>query len=752
MKQIDLLFNIIELNNIYKDSADLQTILDRTVHAIADFMKSTICSIYCFDERSGDLTMLANVGFDPGAVESVKIKMTEGLAGLALRESRAIYEKKGSMNPNYKRVPGLDEEKYDTYLVLPIEKGITKIGVLMLQREIGKTFSASEIKVSKIIASHLAIMIDNDRLMSYIGGRYKAGSHKAVKNGVDISYNFIKGKTASEGYHYSEIYKISQTDPFEFFTKSRFNKKYTKEEFISSLKLTESEIAELQKIIEKDFSEAASLIFGAHLLILRDRNFSGEILKLIDNGENPPTALIKIATNYIKLLLNSPSDYIKEKAKDIEDIAKRILNNLVKNDSRMPGVMNKIIVANELLLSDLIRLYSEKAGGIILLTGGATSHFSILARTLNIPVMIVEDPRILELPDSTMILMDAEAGNIYINPHKEIVDQFNIRNKARMDLRRENLKPRQKTVTKDGVAVRLMININLLSDLKTAEKMPYEGVGLYRTEMPFLVRKDFPDEEEQYKIYKILLDRAKGREVTFRTLDIGGDKVLPYNNSPKEQNPFLGLRSIRFSLKQTDIFKQQLRAILRAGHMMNIKIMFPMISSIEEFITAKNIVLECSDFLESKKIPYNKNPEIGMMIELPSVVEMMDDFCSISDFFSIGTNDLIQYILAVDRTNDDVADMYIAHHPAVLRALKKIIKTSISRGIDISICGDMANKKEYLAFLIGSGIRKISVEPANFPRVQDFISRIDTKKAARQVNEVLKKSTIKDIEEILKIT
>jgi phosphotransferase system enzyme I (PtsP) len=268
--------------------------------------------------------------------------------------------------------------------------------------------------------------------------------------------------------------------------------------------------------------------------------------------------------------------------------------------------------------------------------------------------------------------------------------------------------------------------------------------------MPFLVRKDFPNEEEQYKIYRLLLDGSKGREVVFRTLDIGGDKVLPYNNSPREQNPFLGLRSIRFSLKQTDIFKQQIRAILRAGYMMNIKIMFPMISSLEEFKAAKDIVLECSDFLESDGIPHNKNPEIGMMIEIPSVVELIDDFCSVSDFFSIGTNDLVQYILAVDRTNDDVADMYKAHHPAVLRALHHIITRSIKNGRDISICGDMASKPEYLTFLIGCGIRRISIEPANFPRVQEFISRIDTGKAVLQVNEVLKQNTISEIEDILK--
>ncbi|MGA2142584.1 MAG: phosphoenolpyruvate-utilizing N-terminal domain-containing protein, partial [Brevinematales bacterium] len=434
MKPIDLLFNIVELNNIYKDGADLRTILDRTVHAISEFLKSTICSIYLYDEKSGELTMLANIGLNPRPAGSLKIKITEGLAGLSLRESRVVYEKRGSANPEFKSIPGINEEIYDAYLVLPIERGVTKIGVLMLQREIGQTFTAGEIKLSRIIASNLAIMIENARLMNFIGGPAAGqaeGKSKTAKDGTGSAYNFIKGKTASEGFHYSEIYKISQARPFEFFIKTAQNKKYTRDEFSASLESTENEIAELQKVIEKDFSEAASLIFGAHLLLLRDRNFSGEIMRLIEGGENPPEAIIRVATNLINLLQNSTSAYIKEKAKDIEDIAKRVLNNLMKNETGMPGVDNKIVVAGELLLSDLIRLFSEKAGGIILLTGGSTSHLSILARTLKIPVIIADDPGILDLPDSTMILMDAETGNIYINPTREIVGQFNARNKAR---------------------------------------------------------------------------------------------------------------------------------------------------------------------------------------------------------------------------------------------------------------------------------------------------------------------------------
>ena len=747
MKQIDLLFNIMELNNIYRDSIDLRTILNRTAFAISDFMKSTICSIYYYDEPAGELTIFANIGLDP-KVLGLKISITEGLAGLALRESRPVYEKHGSANPNFKGIPGINEEKYDVYLALPIEKGVTKIGVLVLQRETGKTFKSSEIRLSEVIASNLALIIENAKLMNYVGERFKS---KDLKPDQKISYNFIEGKSVSEGFHYSETYKLGRNEPLSFILTQKQKKTYSREEFIAAVELTEKQITELQNRLNNEFSEAASLIYGAHLLILKDANFTGEALKLIEKGENPPDALIRIATNYIRLLMGSQNEYIKEKAKDIEDITKRILENLLKEKKELSGVANKIIIASDLLLSDLFRLYSEKAGGIILMKGGATSHFSILARSMKIPVIVTDNPGIMEIPDSAMVLMNADTGHIYINPSREIVSKFTAMSRARVEMSLDKYRIKEKTLTSDGTLIKLLININLISEMKTAEKIPYEGVGLYRTEMPFLVRKDFPDEEEQFKIYRLLLEKANGKEVTFRTLDIGGDKFLPYENSSVEKNPFLGLRSIRFSLRQKDTFRHQIKAILRAGYQMKIRIMFPMISSIEEFSKAREIVLECLDYLGKNNIPHYSNPEIGMMVELPAVTEMMEDFCRVSDFFSIGTNDLIQYMLGVDRTNDMVADMYIAHHPSILRALNHIINTSNMYGKKISICGDMANRLEYLNFLIGCGIREISIEPANYSRVQQFILKIDVDEASHLARKILKIDTIQDIEKILNL-
>jgi phosphotransferase system enzyme I (PtsP) len=708
MDYIDLLFKIGELNKIFKDSASLQNVLEGTVRLVTDYTKSDACSIYYYDSGSNLLSLQANAG----------VKPPEGQDKQALEESGD--------------------------LVVPIVTGLEKIGVLVLRRGKEGPVIAEDVKAIQIITSQLANLIEISRLMSSVHHQYQS-----VKPDSRADYHFIKGKVASEGYHYSGIFVMNRTSPFEFFRNFQFENKYSKEDFLEAVLSTDLDLSELQKKMEMDFSEATSLIFGAHLLMLRDPGFTGEVIKLIEAGENPPTALIRIAGNYIIIMHNAVDKYMREKAKDIEDIAIRVLTHLVKDEISLPEITEKIVIAKELLLSDLIRLYSEKVGGIILLSGGVTTHLSILARTLKIPVIIADDAYLLELPESAKILMDAEIGNIYINPGADILLKYDERNRERLELVNTVRDLKNETRTKDGVLLNLMVNINLLSDLKTAENLPYEGVGLYRTEMPFLIRKSFPEEEDQYLIYKKLVDGAKGKTVTFRTLDIGGDKLLPYFNAPREQNPFLGLRSVRFSLENRDIFQKQIRAILRAGQGADIKIMFPMVSSLEEFITAKNLVLECSDLLSANNIKHIENPPIGMMVEVPSVVELIEDFANISDFFSIGTNDLIQYLLAVDRTNESVAGMYIPHHPAVLRAIYKIVSACLKYGKEISICGSMANRKEYLAFLIGSGIRNISVEPAHFPEVQKEISGIDTKKAASLVEQILQTSAISEIERLL---
>jgi phosphotransferase system enzyme I (PtsP) len=305
------------------------------------------------------------------------------------------------------------------------------------------------------------------------------------------------------------------------------------------------------------------------------------------------------------------------------------------------------------------------------------------------------------------------------------------------------------TTTKDGKRITLFANINLLADLKLARHLHAEGIGLYRTEFPFMIRSDFPSEEEQFVIYHKVVEQMRGKVITFRTLDMGGDKVLSYYSNTKEQNPFMGMRAIRFSLQNTVIFSQQLRAMLRAGVDADLHIMFPMIASLDEFEQARQIVFECMGALQYEGIQHNQRPRIGMMIELPSVLDLLDDLAREVDFFSVGTNDLVQYLLAVDRTNEKVAALYQPYHPAVLRALKKIVDAARRHGKKVSICGDMAHDEQFIAFLVGIGFDILSVNPLSLPKVQKVITQLNENEAQRNAQIMLSMSKAADIARLL---
>jgi phosphotransferase system enzyme I (PtsP) len=354
------------------------------------------------------------------------------------------------------------------------------------------------------------------------------------------------------------------------------------------------------------------------------------------------------------------------------------------------------------------------------------------------------------LPSETTALIDAETGNVFINPGSSVLAPYEQRRKLMIpavpdrDLRRQ-----LSSVTADGREITLLANINLLSDTIDARSVMARGIGLYRTEFPFLIRNAFPVEEEQYVVYRKLMENMNGLPVTIRTLDIGGDKALSYYSGYVENNPFLGMRSIRFCLENRDVFKTQLRAILRAGHGTDLKIMFPMISSIDELDEAKTVLEECKRELAGEKVLFHPDPPVGIMIELPSAIEICDELAERSDFFSIGTNDLVQYMLAVDRTNQKVAKYYCSHQPSVLRAINKAVIAAKNAGIEISVCGDMANDGRYLEFLIGIGIKVISIDPVYFPNVCASLGSIDSAAAAEKAARMLACSSIREVEEVM---
>lgn len=744
---IKMLCDIGELTGLFIGSKDLESFLAKIVALVADHMQAEVCSIYIFDENLEELILKSTRGLNQDYVGKIVLKTGEGLVGLALKELRPICEKYGKDNPNFKFIPGTHEEKYESFLAVPIFRGSSRLGVLVVQRLSGHFFDHQDIMAMQATSSQLAAIIENTKIL--LSSPQKI--HKTKKPVLE-QLKFIKGRAASEGYALGEGIVFNDPTGNSDSLYTFYDKPCTAADFEKAVINTEEQLKEMQKKVGEKLSDAASLIFTAHLLILKDKSFTGGIKNLIAEGNHPVKAVLQISKKFENIFLKNPDSVFKEKAKDIQDLTKRIINNLTGNYNELKKFTDHIVIAKEILPSELLKLSVDNVKGIVLTGGGVTSHVAILSRSLSIPLIIADCPELLEITESCKILMDAEIGNIYINPSSDIVSNFEQRNKAKAAL--ERLDDRYKTgrtLTADHHEIKLMANINLLSDMKLLQNIEVDGIGLYRTEFPFMIRNDFPSEEEQYIIYKKLCAGLTDRPLTFRTLDIGGDKVLSYFHNHNEKNPFLGMRSIRFSLSHADIFKQQLRAILRAAVDKETQIMFPMIASVDDFIQAKAILQSCMTELKNEGISFNGNPKIGMMAEIPSAVTMIDDLAFEADFISIGTNDLVQYILAVDRTNEKVSHLYTSHHPAILKSLKKIAEAALRHKKEVSLCGDMAHESRYLRFLLGIGIKTLSVDPIYISKIRKAVSEIDMEEAKAQADLLLAQNKIQSIEEIMGI-
>lgn len=746
---LSLLCDIGELANLLTGSENIFTFLQHTVEMVARHLDANVCSIYLYEHKTEELVLAATVGLNPNAVGKIRLKLGEGLVGTTLTIRKPLTVDKASANANYKYFKEADEDRFESFLAVPIQRGEEKIGVLVVQHEKESFFLKSDVDALRASASQLAGSIESARLMMELD----TGNGKTPPAPERMALKLIKGETASGGYAFAPIvvYKKTQGFLLSDHAVSPDDALYTLEDFREAVKQTADQLKEMENAFVERLPESASLIFTAHFMILKDPSFISKMEVLIKDGMNPPDAVRNVAHMYMRIFSQSSHAYMQEKANDVEDLSGRILRNLIQKNSKEPRIGQKrIVISKELFPSDVMKLASDEVQAVILVGGGITSHISILARSLNIPLVITDKKELLSLPGGTMAIVDADVGNIYIEPDEAVIKTHENRQKTKKTVEAIKNDMLPETRTTDGERVTLLANINLLSEVPLALDLKAEGVGLYRTEFPFLVRTNFPTEEEQYVVYHKLLHQMGDRPVIIRTLDAGGDKILAYSDIIDEDNPALGLRSIRFSLKFKEVFVYQIRAILRAGAGKKIlRIMFPMISSLDEFMQAKQVVLDCMDSLKSEDLAFHKKPEIGMMVELPAVIETIDEFASMADFFSIGTNDFVQYMLAVDRGNKRVAEYFCPYHPSVLRALAKIAKAGEKAGIDVSVCGEMAHESEYIPFLLGIGIRSLSVNAKDLPMVQQQITGLSMADAKQHAEELLAESFLEGAKRVL---
>ena len=748
-EHLDLLCDISELAALLTGSDNIESFLRQTVEMVSRHMDADVCSIYLFDEENEELVLEATIGLNPAAVGRVRMQVGEGLVGVIFDSREPMNEGFASRNPRFKYFEEAGEDRFNSLLGVPILRGVEKIGVLVVQHEKRDSFDNRDVIAMRAIASQLAGAIGNARfLMELNRHQQKRPRVKSFKDRLQ----FIKGVTVSGGLAFAPAIRLDKHHFAGMNEGSESDPGYTLNDFQKAMQATVEQIKEMQARFAERLPESASLIFTAHIMMLKDVHFVEEIKTRINQKIPVAQAIRSVADHYAALFSSSSHPLLQEKAHDVEDLAERLLANLRhSNREETYYSRNRVVIANKLYPSDVLKIASEDVKGIVLVSGGATSHVAILTRSLQIPMIIADRPELLQVPDGTPVLMDAEIGNIYVEPSARIVKQFESQKDAHEVIASLAESMQAVTQTRDGTGIQLLANINLLRDLILARELKAEGVGLYRTEFPFLIRSEIPSEEEQYSVYRRLFDDMSGRPVTIRTLDLGGDKLLSYSDASRESNPDLGLRAIRFSLRHRDLFQQQLSAILRAAaDFKDLRLMFPMIGSLDEFRSARMAVDDCMANLKHNNFPYHKNPLIGVMIEVPSVLEIIDEIAAEADFMSIGTNDFVQYMLAVDRSNDKVADYYQPWHPAVLRGLFKIAAAAAKAGKELSVCGELAHETDYIPFLLGIGVRIFSVYPSFLPAVQQIAAGITIAEARQYAAALLAQTTISGVQDVAK--
>ncbi|WP_052078276.1 phosphoenolpyruvate--protein phosphotransferase [Spirochaeta lutea] len=747
-KNFELLCNMAELTALFEQKSSVSEFLQDVVRMVAGHMHADVCSVYLYNDTHGELLLRATKGLNHSQDGSVRLKPGEGITGKSFEESRPIREGRASQNPFFKPIPGIEEEQYQAFLAVPIRRGVNRIGVLTLQDKRPNVFTSQDTRALKAIASQLASTLENAEVLIEL---YQ-GQDASLKTLTEVD-----GTSPSSGIAIGSAL-ILRTRTASFRTlpippreaNFEFSETHELTRFAHALSHTKTQLEQMQQALDNRVAEVADLIFSAHLLMLRDEKFSGAMQEKIQAGSTADEAVISVVNSYVELFGRQENIRVREKAQDILDLGYRMVRNLAKLEHVKGDYSGQIIIVPDIFPSEVVKLSAQNAAGLVALGSGHTAHVALLARSLKLPALFVSEESVLSIQTGTPLIIDGNQDRLYVGPGSDVITRYETALRNSMGSSTAVIEGCKKDCfTTDGVDIQVMANVNLIQDVELALSCHANGIGLYRSEFPFLVRNDFPSEEEQTRLYKRVVDPMGDYEVVIRTLDVGGDKLLGAHQQYREANPFLGFRGIRFSLANIDIFREQIRAILRAGQGHRLKIMFPMISSLDEYEAAKDEVFRAMDELSKDELEFNDAPQLGAMIELPAAVEIAGELAEKTDFLSVGTNDLIMYTLAVDRTNEHIGGMYKSHHPAVLRVLSRLFKnvgTSINH---LSVCGEAANHPALTKFLIGSGIRKLSVDPNKIPTLKTYISEQNTAAVSTFAQDLQTLSSIRDIEAYL---
>ena len=741
--------NVVEIIKTVTDAIinhdNVSSILNKTVNMICQRLKVDCCSIYTYDRQDDKLILVATEGLERAI--GYTMKTNSGITGHVFTNRRQVNIANPEKHPDFLYFKDSGEEKFHSYMGIPMMAGNSCVGVVVIQSCKARKFHEDIVDMSVNLASQLAIVVANADIDKIFEDHSEQQEQKeAIEPGLgDI---VIDGVAISTGTVYSPIFML-QSDDYWNDIEIRYveNRQKEQKRLKTAIKKAIAETIEIQDRAAKVFIEADASIFFAQLLFLEDPNFVSDINHGIDfHGMDAPSSVKVTVEKYIEKFKASKDTQLMERCMDLMDIGLRIIQYLLdsKEYPRPNDDQRMIFVGDDIMPSDLMRVSTENILGIACALGGSTSHTAILARSLGIPaVMGLTDLKELCHTGDKM-LIDAEEGRVIINPSAATLKAYNDKlNHCPIEIFDENLgKP---SYTLDKKRIEVMGNICMVSDMNSLKRYHNDGVGLYRTEFMYMIHETFPSENEQYRIFRSIAKMANPKMVTIRALDIGGDKPLKYFDCSEESDPMLGFRSLRILLQHDEIFEPHMRAMLRAGQRGNIKILFPMVAHYEDIIAVKKrlkVIMEDLNNWYGKKF---KMPPIGAMVEMPSTVWQIDEILKEVDFVSIGTNDLVQYIFAVDRGNARVSGYFKPMHPVVLKTLKHIIDRARKHKKDVSLCGEIAGNALFAPLLLGLGLDEFSMPPMMLPKIKPIISKLDVSKCQDLIKKVLKLKTEEEV-------
>lgn len=718
-------------------AGDLDAALGILVHRVQQAMNTEVCSVYVYNSDTKRHILRATKGLNPESVGKVSLKNNEGLVGFVAAREEPINLDDASKHPKFHFLSGTGEEKFNSFLGVPIIHQKRILGVLVVQQSARRKFDESEEAFMVTMSAQLAGVLAHAEATGQVLENPDPTKRKKIKQDV-----VIKGAAAAPGIAIGTVVVLSPTaDLYDVPDRKAASIDDEIERFQQAIDGARAQIKQVGEAL-KDLRPEEQALFDVYIRMLDDDALGSEVIRRIkENQQWAQGALRDVIFEYVAHFDRMDDAYLRERATDIKDLGARVLAQLQDTAeliSDMDFPQNTILVSEELTPSMLGEVPENKLVGLVSAKGSSNSHVAILARAMGIPTIMGAVDLPVKRMDGIQLVVDGYRGYLYTHPSQRMLDQFQaiVEEEKALVEGLEAIKdlPAQTT---DGHRLSLFVNTGLITDALRSLDKGAEGVGLYRTEVPFMMRERFPSETEQAQIYRSQLEAFAPQPVTMRTLDIGGDKALTYFPI-EEDNPFLGWRGIRVTLDHPEIFLLQVRAMLKASHgLNNLKIMLPMITSISEVEEALHFIYRAYQEVLEEGIDVTM-PKVGVMIEVPAAVYQAKQLASMVDFLSVGSNDLTQYLLAVDRNNPRVAGLYDSFHPSVLAALQHIVDAGKSENCPVSVCGEMAGNPAGALLLMAMGYDMLSMNATNVPRVKSVIRSTDMAFAQQLLADVQK--------------